>query len=129
VVWTLSNLCRGKPAPEFETIKPALPVLVQALFSNDIETVQDACWALSYISDGPNNRIQAVLDTGIGPRIVELLCSRTTSIQTPALRVVGNIVTGDDTQTQLMIDLNIVPALLWMLDSPGRNIRKEACWT
>jgi hypothetical protein len=129
VVWTISNLCRGKPAPDFETIKPALSILSQVLMSNDIETIQDACWTLSYVSDGPNERIQAVLDTGIGPRIVELLCSRTTGIQTPALRVVGNVVTGDDAQTQYMIDLNIVPALLWILDSPSRNIRKEACWT
>ena len=34
-----------------------------------------------------------------------------------ALRTVGNIVTGDDAQTQLVINLNALPALLWMLDN------------
>ena len=43
--------------------------------------------------------------------------------------LVGNIVTGDDSQTQFIINLNALPALLWMLDNPKKNIRKEACWT
>eukprot|EP01036_Dinobryon_divergens_P029980 gene29980-39158_t len=127
--WTLSNLCRGKPAPNFETVMPALPLLARLLYASDMETVTDACWALSYISDGPNDRIQAVLNSGVAPRLVELLGSATTTVQTPALRTVGNIVTGDDVQTEFIINLNALPALLWMLESQKKNIRKEACWT
>lgn len=127
--WTLSNLCRGKPAPAFDLVKPALPLLCRLAFSHDMETVTDACWALSYLSDGPNDRIQAVLDAGVAPRLVDLLGSSMASVQTPALRTVGNIVTGDDSQTQFIINLNALPGLLWLLDHPKRNIRKEACWT
>jgi len=127
--WTLSNLCRGKPAPRFDIISPALPLLAQMLYSHDMETVTDACWALSYISDGPNESIQAVIDARVAPRLVELLGNPTTGVQTPALRAVGNIVTGTDAQTQFIINLNAIPALLWMLDNPKKNVRKEACWT
>jgi importin subunit alpha-1 len=28
-----------------------------------------------------------------------------------------------------VINLNALPALLWMLDNAKKNIRKEACWT
>ncbi len=129
VTWTLSNLCRGKPSPDFEVVRPALPLLARLLFSQDLETVTDACWALSYISDGPDYRIQAVLNAGVAPRLVELLGSTSTAVQTPALRTVGNIVTGDDSQTQFVINLNALPSLLWLLDNPKKNIRKEACWT
>ena len=52
-----------------------------------------------------------------------------TSVQTPALRSVGNIVTGDDLQTQVVIASGALPALLSLLSSPKDGIRKEACWT
>lgn len=52
-----------------------------------------------------------------------------TSVQTPALRSVGNIVTGDDLQTQVVISSGALPALLSLLSSPKEGIRKEACWT
>ena len=37
---------------------------------------------------------------------------------------VGNIVTGNDEQTQFMVNLNVLPALLMMLDHSKKNIRK-----
>ncbi len=127
--WTLSNLCRGKPLPDLELVRPALPYLARLLYSNDQETITDACWALSYLSDGENDRIQAVIESGVCPKLVELLSRGASTVQTPALRTVGNIVTGNDIQTQTILNLNALPALLWMLDHSKKNIRKEACWT
>nr|XP_026653589.1 importin subunit alpha-7-like [Zonotrichia albicollis] len=73
-VWALSNLCRGKsPPPEFEKVSPCLPVLSRLLFNSDSDLLADACWALSYLSDGPNEKIQAVVDSGVCRRLVELL--------------------------------------------------------
>jgi hypothetical protein len=45
------------------------------------------------------------------------------------LRAVGNIVTGDDYQTQVIINANALPFLLALLSSPKDSIKKEACWT
>ncbi|KAF3782768.1 Importin subunit alpha-2 [Nymphaea thermarum] len=99
--WTLSNFCRGKPQPPFEQTKPALPALQRLIHSADEEVLTDACWALSYLSDGTNDKIQAVIDAGVCPRLVELLLHPSPSVLIPALRTVGNIVTGDDQQTQV----------------------------
>ncbi|XP_022897485.1 importin subunit alpha-4-like [Olea europaea var. sylvestris] len=71
--WTLSNFCRGKPPTPFEQVKPALPVLRQLIHLNDEEVLTDACWALSYLSDGTNDKIQAVVEAGVCIRLVELL--------------------------------------------------------
>jgi len=127
--WTLSNFCRGKPQPKFETVRPALPTLSSLIFSTDEEVLTDACWALSYLSDGPNEKIQAVIESGVCRRLVELLLHPSPAVQTPALRTVGNIVTGDDVQTQIVINFNALPCLLALLSSPKKGIRKEACWT
>lgn len=54
-------------------VKAALPVLRQLIYMNDEEVLTDACWALSYLSDGTNDKIQAVIEAGVCPRLVELL--------------------------------------------------------
>lgn len=127
--WTLSNFCRGKPPPPFEWVAPALPTLAHMIYSNDEEVLTDAAWALSYLSDGPNDRIQKVIEAGVCRRLVELLSHVSFSVVTPALRTVGNIVTGDDMQTQIIINCSALPRLSALLISPKKGIRKEACWT
>ncbi|KAG0537106.1 hypothetical protein BDA96_03G119600 [Sorghum bicolor] len=128
--WTLSNFCRGKPQPSFDQTKPALPALARLIHSNDEEVLTDACWALSYLSDGTNDKIQAVIEAGVCPRLVELLLHPSPSVLIPALRTVGNIVTGDDMQTQCIIDHQALPRLLNLLtQNHKKSIKKEACWT
>lgn len=53
--------------------KKALPTLARLIHSNDDEVLTDACWALSYLSDGTNDKIQEVVNTGVCRRLVELL--------------------------------------------------------
>ncbi|XP_013890083.1 importin subunit alpha-6, partial [Austrofundulus limnaeus] len=104
-VWALSNLCRGKnPPPDFTKVCPCLSVLSRLLFSSDPDVLADACWALSYLSDGPNEKIQTVIDSGVCRRLVELLMHSDYKVVSPALRAVGNIVTGDDVQTQVILN-------------------------
>jgi len=50
-----------------------LPVLQRLIHFNDEEVVKRACWALSYLADGPTITIQAVVELGVCPKLVELL--------------------------------------------------------
>lgn len=128
--WTLSNFCRGKPQPDFEQVKLALPALARLVQSHDEEVLTDACWALSYLSDGSNDKIQEVINSGVCRRLVELLMHTSASVLVPALRTVGNIVTGDDQQTQIIINCGALPCLLNLLSTAQKkSIKKEACWT
>ncbi|KAJ6323350.1 hypothetical protein OIU76_010795 [Salix suchowensis] len=105
--WTLSNFCRGKPQPPFEQVRPALPALERLMTKSKLllrqVSVHDL-WSSSYI----------------------LL----PSVLVPALRTVGNIVTGDDIQTQCIINTGALPCLLSLLThNHKKSIKKEACWT
>jgi importin subunit alpha-1 len=128
--WTLSNMCRGKnPAPNFESIRDAVPVLAQLLHHRDEEVMTDAAWALSYLTDGDNDKIQAVVEAGVAGRLVDLLRHHKPAVVTPALRAVGNMVTGTDSQTQAVLDAGALQAFITLLNSPKENLRKECCWT
>ena len=128
--WTLSNFCRGKqPQPDWDLISPAIPTLSKLIHSPDDEVLIDACWAISYLSDRSNDKIQVVIEAGVVPRLVELLNHPSTSVQTPTIRSVGNIATGGELQIQIVIAAGALPALSTLLTSPKNKIRKEACWT
>jgi len=128
--WTLSNMCRGKnPAPSFARIQVCIPMMAQLLHHHDEEVMTDAAWALSYITDGDNDKIEAVVQSGVVKRLVELLGHKKTSVITPALRAVGNIVTGTDTQTQNVLDNNALRGFAGLLQNTKESIRKETCWT
>lgn len=130
VTWTLSNICRNKnPSPAFEVVQACLPALAQLLYHSDEQVVADACWALSYITDGSQEMIQEVINSGVVPRLTELLESSETTIVTPALRATGNIVTGNDNQTQSVIDCGALPSFHKLLNNTKVNIQKEAAWT
>jgi hypothetical protein len=95
--WALSNFCRGRPPPEFSKISRAIPSLAKVLIENDNEDILiDVCWAMSYLSDGGEERIPLILKCNVLPRIIQLLGHPNVAISVPCLRTIGNVVTGDD---------------------------------
>ena len=127
-VWALSNFCRGKPQPQLELVFEAIPYLAQILKNDGNDAMMDACWALSYLSDGDDERIDAVMNSGVVASLVGLLGSQNPSVVTPALRCLGNFVSGNDKQTQAVLDAGVLNYASQMMQHTKKNIRKETCW-
>ena len=131
VTWTLSNLCRGKPQVSTSHLPQLTPLVRQCLQSEDIEVLVDACWAASYLSDGENERIKICQnEVGLTERLIHLMEAESSTLSTPALRAVGNFCTGEEAETQLVIDSGVLRGILRLLDEDNQKTRtrKEAAW-
>lgn len=122
----ISSLCGGNQQP-LQVSNLSLPIIEKLLFHSDDDVVESACWAASYLSQGDNTRIQAILDHNMVSQLVKLLQHSKSRIQSPALKTVGNIVTGDDQQTQAVVDAGALPILRNLLKN--KQFRQEAAWT
>jgi importin subunit alpha-1 len=59
--WAISNLCRGKPAPNLDIISVVFPLLSRLLQNKDAEVLADACWAASYNPSFPSPLVTSLL--------------------------------------------------------------------
>jgi hypothetical protein len=129
-VWAISNFCRSKPAPEYENIKPIIDLIIRAIYKleQDYEFLVDSFWVLSYLTENHKKSIKKILETNILPKFISLLSCPILYIQLPILRILGNIVSGNAHQTQLVVEAGILDQLKKTIYHEKRSVRKETCW-
>uniref|UniRef100_A0A915IF89 Uncharacterized protein n=1 Tax=Romanomermis culicivorax TaxID=13658 RepID=A0A915IF89_ROMCU len=115
--------------PPEEAVSQILPIVSELLDYKDQQVRSDACWAVAYLSDATDERITVIINQGIVQKMVRYLNYDEPSLIAPALRCLGNIVTGDDTHTQAVIDSGVLSAIAGAIERGNRNvITKEAMW-
>lgn len=133
--WLISNLCRNKPAATLAVIRPTLPMLAWMIVYPDENVVQEAMWALSYFTRSRRSKkhskasIDAVIECGMVPPVVQLMSCPYRQIHTAALNIVGNIATGNHRQTETVLEAGCLLPLSKFLRSTTVALRKETAWT
>ncbi|KAG8488786.1 hypothetical protein CXB51_016835 [Gossypium anomalum] len=116
VTWTLSNFCRGKPRASFEQM-----VLMK---KSKLLLKQVSAPARSALA-------QLLVNSGCFeyPHLFFLVSHPSPTVLIPALRTVGNVVTGDDIQTQAnMIDASSSWLIGICQSTSTFEIKKAAAW-
>ncbi|KIH50197.1 Armadillo/beta-catenin-like repeat protein, partial [Ancylostoma duodenale] len=129
LAWAFSNMCRHKnphaPLPVLERLSKGLAKLIA---HPDKQVRQDACWAVSYLTDGPDEQITLAKTSGVLPYVLKFL-SDSDAMVAPALRVLGNMSTGNDELTQCVVDLNTLDEIIPLSErSKSTTVVKECCW-
>uniref|UniRef100_A0A8C7LSM7 Karyopherin subunit alpha 3 n=1 Tax=Oncorhynchus mykiss TaxID=8022 RepID=A0A8C7LSM7_ONCMY len=120
VTWVIVNLCRNKePPPPMETVQevsvlsslqPIVPALCVLLYHTDINILVDTVWALSYLTDGGNEQIQMVIDSGVVPFLGDF------GTQKEAAWTISNLtISGRKDQVEYLVQQNVVPPFCSLL--------------
>uniref|UniRef100_A0A914CPX9 Importin subunit alpha n=1 Tax=Acrobeloides nanus TaxID=290746 RepID=A0A914CPX9_9BILA len=131
LAWTYSNLCRHKnPSPSVEVLRLLAPGLAKLISVDDEQVRIDSCWALSYLTDGPDENLEVALKAGVIPYVVDLISSSAKDqLAVPALRTLGNFATGSDLMTQVVVDSGILREVIpRIIKTRSNSLIKESCW-
>ncbi|KAI5132503.1 importin subunit alpha-4/3 [Nematocida ausubeli] len=148
LAWALSNMNRGRnPPPYISHTEKCLPAIIKLVGIDDTDIMVDAYWALSYMCDAGKNHADMVISTGIvADCAARLSAYYTAAIQgdtmqlhmkeqtlSPIIRILGNIATYEDEQTDYVLGLGILSTLKGLFALPFENrkaarVKKEICW-
>uniref|UniRef100_A0A8C5GE75 Importin subunit alpha n=1 Tax=Gouania willdenowi TaxID=441366 RepID=A0A8C5GE75_GOUWI len=126
VTWVIVNLCRNKdPPPPMETVQEILPALCVLIYHTDINILVDTVWALSYLTDGGNEQIQMVIDSGVVPFLVPLLSHQEVKVQMLSLETecicciswaISNLtISGRKDQVEFLVEQHVIPPFCSLL--------------
>lgn len=126
ISWFIMNLCRDNS--DYKSISPLLDCIRRLIYYEDNEVICNICYALNFMSNNINANINDIIESGTCKRLVELLDHQEVRIKLPSLRTIGNILSGDDNQVQVLINLNVLNGLTELISINSSSLIKEVCW-
>jgi hypothetical protein len=121
----MAALCTGKPAPPHEKVQPLLD-------SIDDDVLVPVIKALFYQTEGDAKSLDFCIRNGVVQSVVKLLSrpKRSRGVDICALRILGNVASGSEAQTQALINAGALALLRDLIcESPIIEVRREATWT
>eukprot|EP00124_Ichthyophonus_hoferi_P003408 Ihof_evm1s293 gene=Ihof_evmTU1s293 len=140
VAFALSNLARGgnvhiEAFVEAKCVSAAIRQWKKCVaLPGGPGVISELCWFLTYLTAKDKSVCANLVQDGLLPLLGDVLatiknCEFPAQAITPALRVMGNILSGDDQYTTVALSMPFfLPAITDALQSPYRYIRSEGMW-
>ncbi|EDQ87437.1 uncharacterized protein MONBRDRAFT_9993 [Monosiga brevicollis MX1] len=127
-LWLLNNILIRKPPLDVSMVSTLIDFYVSHLGQTNPDNLRDACAGLSYVTDGPNERLELMLHANCTDVLAELLSSEDANTARYALRCFGNLISGPTHITQVAINLGVLRHLARLMDHSADHMRKEVAW-
>lgn len=129
LVWVVSNICKNVPTPGYELVKKMTPFLAESLVKyGDLEIITECLWALVFITEANWQGITDILKLKLSKKVIELLKHKEILVVLPAVKLIGNIAAGDQTQISKIVKHKVIKALCDLLQTNCKKILKETLW-
>lgn len=148
--WTASNLVRNKPTPDLDEVEGVVQAMcTMAGCTKDEDALLDCLWGMSYISE-PNegSALLSTLSVPVSPSevaekggdlsmvemqpvarlLVKCLSHHSPQVVTPALRVVGNLASGEEDCVDQLLEEGALEGLFELVTKGKRGTKKESLW-
>ena len=129
VSWLMRGLCKGHPKPDFSLVKSCVKPLSRLLLNADNDRVlvnsSIALFKLSHSKEGA----MAVVESGVYPRLVQLLGHSSKEVQSYALAAISNLTRVDKSLIQPLIkneSFSILTASISKVDSRSVDFLAES---
>ncbi|CAD8215040.1 unnamed protein product [Paramecium octaurelia] len=101
------------------------------LFSVEDETqIMYACWGLNYLSNNDDGQQYFSIKPAVVQKLTLLLNSQNESLIIPALKTIGNILTGNDVQKAKVLNTGVLkPFEMLLSQNYSEVIQREVCWS
>ncbi|KAJ3446754.1 importin subunit alpha-4 [Anaeramoeba flamelloides] len=111
-LWCFSCFLSKRPLPDF---------------NDDEDILIDTFNILASITTDKEN-IQIIIDSADISHSINLLSHKSHGVQSAVVKLIGNIVSGTDEQTDYVIKLSVLPGLVSLLSNEKSFLRRQACW-
>jgi len=122
ICWCISHCCKGK---FLENQLKCVPFLSLALKNNIMDVYPEVLWGLAHISD---KKAEALNDKECLGSILKLIKIDLTLFQKPALRVIGNLLSGSTEMVELLVSMGVIKYLAYSLEHESKVVRHESMW-
>jgi hypothetical protein len=129
IIWTVCNLCRGKVYEYCNLFLEFIPHLIK-FFNASVgqEEISKSLFIIYKLSSSTSICLDKFINSNVYNRIVSVMNEYDLSIKYYCVRIIANMASGNDVQTQILIQNGVVELYKGLLEETDIKVVKEALW-